>query len=126
MAPTSASLRQARLPDDEDMRPDGSRVAFVLRDWMADQPRPVTRIWTVPLNGDDATAITAGPGNDTHPRWSPDGQQLAFLSTRDGETDGGKSSGKAQIYLMSAAGGEPRRLCTLPNGVESFAWSPDG
>ena len=44
-------------------------------------------------------ALTAGPGNDTHPRWSPDGQQLAFLSTRDGEQDGGK----AQIYVMPAA-----------------------
>jgi dipeptidyl aminopeptidase/acylaminoacyl peptidase len=122
MAPTSASLRQARMPDDEDVRPDGSRVAFVVRDWAADQPKPVARIWTAPLDGGDATAITAGPGNDTHPRWSPDGAQLAFLSTRDGE----KGGGKAQIYLAPADGGTPHRLCTLPNGVESFAWSPDG
>src|SRR5690348_12601380 len=130
IAPTSASLRQARMPDDEDMHPDGSRVAFVVRDWMADQPKPVARIWTVPLDGGEARAITAGPGNDTHPRWSPDGQQLAFLSTRDGDNDGAKdnekSGGKPQVYLMPAAGGTPRRLCTLPNGVESFAWSPDG
>ena len=122
MAPTSASLRQARMPDDENLCPDGSRVAFVVRDWAADQPKPVARIWMAPLDGGDATAITAGPGNDTHPRWSPDGQQLAFLSTRDGDKDGGK----AQIYLTPADGETPRRLCTLPNGVESFAWSPDG
>ena len=119
---TSASMRQARTPDDEDMHPDGSRAAFVLRNWAADQPKSVARIWTVPLDGGQATALTTGPGNDTHPRWSPDGQQLAFLSTRDGE----QGSGKAQIYVMPASGGTPRRLCTLPNGVESFAWSPDG
>ena len=122
MAPTSASMRQVRMPDDEDIHPDGSRVAFVVRDWLADQPKPVARIWTVPLAGGDASAITAGPGNDSHPRWSPDGQQLAFLSTRDGDKDGGK----AHIYLAPASGENPRRLCTLPNGVESFAWSPDG
>jgi dipeptidyl aminopeptidase/acylaminoacyl peptidase len=119
---TSANLRQTRVPDDEDIHPDGSRAAFVLRDLAADQPKPVARIWTVPLDGGDPIALTAGPGNDTHPRWSPDGQQFAFLSTRDGEQDGGK----AQLYLMPAAGGAPRRLCALPNGVESFVWSPDG
>ena len=95
---TSANLRQTRVPDDEDIHPDGSRAAFVLRDLAADQPKPVARIWTVPLDGGDPIALTAGPGNDTHPRWSPDGQQLAFLSTRDGEQDGGK----AQLYLMPA------------------------
>lgn len=119
---TSARLRQARMPDDEHIHPDGSRAVFVLRDWAADQPKQVARIWTVSLAGDVPIALTSGPGNDTHPRWSPDGQQLAFLSTRDGEQDGGK----AQVYLMPATGGTPRRLCALPNGVESFAWSPDG
>ncbi|HET8907449.1 MAG TPA: S9 family peptidase [Ktedonobacterales bacterium] len=119
---TPANLRQARLPDDEDIHPDGSRVAFVLRDWAADQPKPVARIWTVGLDGSKPVALTAGPGNDTHPRWSPDGQQLALLSTRDGEQE----EARAQLYLMPASGGTPRRLCALPNGVESFAWSPDG
>lgn len=119
---TSASIRQARQPDDEDIHPDGSRAAFVLKNWAADQPKMVSRIWTVPLEGGSPAALTSGPGNDTHPRWSPDGQQLAFLSTRDGEQAGGQ----AQVYLMPASGGMPRRLCTLPNGVESFAWSPDG
>ena len=65
---TSAIMRQARTPDDEDIHPDGSRAAFVLRDWAADQPKSVARIWTVPLGGGQATALTAGPGNDTHPR----------------------------------------------------------
>ena len=122
---SSASLRSARLPDEEDIHPDGSRAAFVLRDWVADQSKMVARIWEVALDGGaggKATAHTSGPGNDTHPLWSPDGQQLAFLSTRDGEREGDK----AQLYLMPASGGTPRRVCTLPNGVESFAWSPDG
>jgi dipeptidyl aminopeptidase/acylaminoacyl peptidase len=119
---TSAHMRQARIPDDEHIHPDGSRAVFVLRDWAADQPKQVSRIWAVPLAGGAPTALTSGPGNDMHPRWSPDGKQLAFLSTRDGEQDGGK----AQVYLMAASGGTPRQLCSLPNGVESFAWSPDG
>jgi dipeptidyl aminopeptidase/acylaminoacyl peptidase len=118
------ALRLVRLPDDEVIHPDGSRAAFVLRDWLADQPRATARIWTVSLDASNAAPapLTAGPGNDTHPRWSPDGQQLAFLSTRDGEQAGSI----AQVYVMPAAGGAPRRVCTLPNGVESFEWSADG
>ncbi|HEX6540112.1 MAG TPA: S9 family peptidase [Ktedonobacterales bacterium] len=119
---TSASLRQARVPDDEEMHPDGNRAAFVLREWVADQPKQVARIWTVPLDGGHASPLTIGPGNDTHPRWSPDGQSLAFLSTRNGERDGGK----AQVYVIPAARGAPHRVSAFPNGVESFAWSPDG
>lgn len=119
---TSASLRQARQPDDEVISPDGTRAAFVLRNWVADSPKSVARIWTVPLDGGAPAALTAGPGNDTHPRWSPDGTQLAFLSTRDAEAN----SGKTQVYLMPASGGAARRVCTLANGVESFAWSRDG
>ena len=103
---TSANLRQTRMPDDEDIHPDGSRAAFVLRDLAADQQKPTARIWTVPLNGGDPFALTAGPGNDTHPRWSPDGQQLAFLSTRDGEQDGGKA--------QTLPDARDRRIATTP------------
>src|SRR5262249_44082109 len=57
---------------------------------------------------------------DTCPRWSPDGQRLAFVSER-GEAD----KGHAQLYVMSAAGGEARRVCLMPNGAAEPAWSPD-
>ncbi|NJN67618.1 MAG: hypothetical protein HC884_13355 [Chloroflexaceae bacterium] len=49
--------------------------------------------------------------------WSPDGQQLAFLSERDGNVD---------IYLMSANGTNQRNLTNHPAYDGSPAWSPDG
>ena len=53
------------------------------------------------------------PGDDTHPAFSPDGQQIAFRSERDG---GG-------IFLMGATGESVRRLTEFGYNP---AWSPDG
>lgn len=60
-----------------------------------------------------------GEGQDLAPRLSPDGQRLAFLSTRDG--------GPPQLYVLSLLGGEARRLTSLSAGVSGAPlWTPDG
>jgi dipeptidyl aminopeptidase/acylaminoacyl peptidase len=54
---------------------------------------------------------------DTFPKWSPDGNRLAFLSNR---------SGKNQIWLLHTNGGEAVQLTDVRQGVGEFDWSPDG
>lgn len=56
---------------------------------------------------------------ESSPKWSPDGQWIAFLAKR--EDDEG-----AQIYLMRNAGGEAQKLTTHETAVSSIAWHPDG
>jgi dipeptidyl aminopeptidase/acylaminoacyl peptidase len=73
-------------------------------------------IWTFAADGSQARRLTPGPG-DNAPRWSPDGQTLAFVSTRDGAP---------QVYLLPMGGGEAQPLTRLPSGVSQFQWSPDG
>ena len=41
-------------------------------------------IYTIPIDGGKATAITTGIAFDTHPRYSPDGKKLLFTSDRSG------------------------------------------
>ncbi|MFO7941380.1 MAG: S9 family peptidase [Bacillota bacterium] len=66
--------------------------------------------------------FTSGYDRDTHPRWSPDGAYLAFLSDRSVE---GREIGK-QVWYAPTDGGEPRPLTRILGGVEGFCWSPRG
>jgi dipeptidyl aminopeptidase/acylaminoacyl peptidase len=76
----------------------------------------VRDIWLVPTVGGEPRQLTRG-GSDTRPRWSPDGQKLAFISAR---------SGTPQIYWIALAGGEATRLTNLSTGADNELWSPDG
>jgi Tol biopolymer transport system component len=62
------------------------------------------------------------------PQWSPDGRTLAFLSARaDADAPASAPPPKTQVYLLRVdAGGEARKLTSLNDGVDAFAWSPDG
>jgi dipeptidyl aminopeptidase/acylaminoacyl peptidase len=54
------------------------------------------------------------------PRWSPNGEQLAFIS----KTGSGKEANN-QIFMLSMAGGEAKQITKAPKGVQHFAWSPN-
>ncbi len=102
--------------------PAGATVAFVAARGYTEGEHhlPASNIWLVAWDGNTpARQFTHGPRADTHPRWSPDGRTLAFLSDRD-------KADTQQIYLIPAAGGEARRLTDAKAGVVSFKWSPDG
>ncbi|WP_126663946.1 S9 family peptidase [Haloterrigena salifodinae] len=100
------------------LSPDDERVAFVRRT-PADDESYAASIHTVPVGGDEAAQFTASDGVDSQPRWSPDGDRLAFASTR-GEGD------REQVWLVSTGGGEARRLTSVVGGIDDLEWSPDG
>lgn len=75
------------------LSPDGATIAFC---YQGD-------IYTVPATGGKATQLTTHPAHDTRPVWSPDGQQIAFASNRDGNFD---------IFVMPKDGGAPKQLTT--------------
>src|SRR5438093_3078774 len=57
------------------------------------------------------------------PHWSPDGKQILFASNRTKEPD---SNTNIDLFIVSAEGGEPKRLTTNPGADEMPSWSPDG
>jgi dipeptidyl aminopeptidase/acylaminoacyl peptidase len=117
-----------RTPLDAQISPDGRFVAFLLNEYVRDRPKARPRLWLAPVEGGEARPIAQATGEDrgedSCPRWSPDSRQIAFLSTREQSSRDIK-----QVYVATLDGdvsGEARKVCSLPNGAESLAWSPDG
>ncbi len=103
---------------ENDISPDGSRVAVVVTQLDRDTDGYRSAIWVVDSSGGEPRQFTAGTKRDGSPRWSPDGKWLAFTTER-GED-------KPQLALLAADGGESRVLTSLTLGAGVPAWSPDG
>ncbi|HEV8195110.1 MAG TPA: protease, partial [Gemmatimonadales bacterium] len=74
-------------------------------------------LWVVPRTGGTARRLTATPGVETEPVFSPDGSRIAFTATVGGNTD---------VYVVATAGGDPVRLTWHPDVDRVRGWSTDG
>ncbi len=73
-------------------------------------------VWTADENGQNVKRITVNRARDVYPRFSPDGQWIAFSSDREGNLD---------VYVVPAAGGTPKQLTHHSSDDTVLAWSPD-
>ena len=74
-------------------------------------------IWVAPAKGGEAHLLVSHPAEESRPLYSPDGTKLAFVSTRTGGGD---------IYILTLASGELKRL-TFDDRLDQLdAWSRDG
>lgn len=116
---TAEDLLRLRFVGDAQISPDGSRVAFTVKHIDSGKNKYFQHLWMVNKGGGTPRQFTSGEQTDGHPRWSPDGKQIAFTSNRQ--------KPKSQIYIIPADGGEARALTNLDEGsVGQIAWSPDG
>ena len=125
---TAEDLYAFRFLSDAQLSPDGGRVAFAVRTVTPERDGYRSAIWLVPFDGSaEATRITAGPGQDTLPRWSPDACTLAFLSDRAApETTDGKKRKPKNVFVLPLDGGEARQVTSFADDCGDIAWSPDG
>ncbi|UCG22898.1 MAG: S9 family peptidase, partial [Chloroflexota bacterium] len=112
-------LYRFRLVSDCQISPDGRRVVFCVERVDRDSEKKFTNLWQVWTDDGRASQLTHGDQTDRHPRWSPDGETLAFISNR-GDED------QFQIYLLPMTGGEARPLTAMKGSFDNFQWSPDG
>ena len=107
-AGSSFAKEKVLLPAGPSVSPDGARVAF---SWRGD-------IWTVATKGGKARRLTDHPGNDSYPKYSPDGKKIAFLSDR--------ADGSNQVFVMNASGSDVRQVTFHTEGYLLDGWYPDG
>lgn len=103
------------------MSPDGRRALFLVDENDFEKSEVVTQLWWVDTASKDTRRLTHTDGRLSTPRWSPDGQWISFLAARGSEPD----AELAQVWLLSAGGGEAFPLTEAPEGVLHHAWAPD-
>ena len=74
-------------------------------------------IWSVERSGGIARRLTSFQGQTVNPRFSPDGNWLAFSAEYAGNLD---------VYVMPSEGGEPKRLTWHPGSDTVQGWTHDG
>lgn len=99
--------------------PDGRRVAFTVNEAvMTDEKSEyLTHVWVGAADGSGSRQFTFGEKSCSDPQWSPDGQWLAFTSSR---------SGKNNLWRIRTDGGEAEQVTDVKTGVGAYAFSPDG
>ena len=74
-------------------------------------------IWIANENGSDVQRLTDNQARDVYPRFSPDGNWIAFSSSRDGNDD---------VFVIPVTGGKPRQLTFHSANDDVVGWTPDG
>src|ERR1700722_19717385 len=82
---------------DPQVSPDAKWVAYVVKTAKLKEDKNNEQIWMVAAVGGTAIPLTAEKVSSSHPRWSPDGKYLAFLSAREEGADD-EDEGKAQVW----------------------------
>ena len=91
-----------------DVSPDGQTIVF---DLMGD-------IYSIPIAGGKATRLTSGISYDVHPRYSPDGKSLVFISDK---------SGSDNIWTLDLVSKEDKQITKeSKHNFFSAEWAPDG
>jgi Tol biopolymer transport system component/DNA-binding winged helix-turn-helix (wHTH) protein len=99
---------------DPAVSPDGHQVAFA---WIR-QGEETEDIYVRQLQSETPLRLTDDPDSDRQPRWSPDGQRIAFVRGEGADCN---------IYVIPSIGGQERRLMPCGNTrYPAVAWSSDG
>ena len=102
---------------DPQISPDGRQTVYVrnFMDIMTDRRR--SNLWMINNDGTEHRPLTTGNQNDTSPRWSPQGDRIAYLSKEEDDT---------QIYARWVDTGQTAKLTNLTREPSGLSWSADG
>lgn len=104
------------------MSPSGDHVAYTLsvpRQEGEDIGTNYSELYIISSSGGDPVQVSGKPGSAGNPQWGP-GDRLYFTSLIRDHHD------RVQVYSVNKEGGDLRKHTDAPNGLSSYAWSPDG
>ncbi|RKZ10956.1 S9 family peptidase [bacterium] len=114
---TIADLYDLQSVDDPQCSPDGEQIAFTVTTHDMENGESNADIYVMNADGSQLRQFTFNDASDYHPRWSPDGDFLLFVSTRENG---------AQVWRLPVRGGDAEQLTDFSMGVSDPRWTPDG
>ena len=104
---------QLKKISDLNISDKSNKISFVVREALIEGEKSeyLSQIWVANTDGSDLVQFTYDKKSNTHPRFSPDGKYLAFISKR---------SEKPQIWIMNIAGGGPWQFTHEKQGAGAF------
>src|SRR5438046_6070960 len=111
-----AALRDV---DEPNISPDGNWIAYVVKVADMEKDKRPGNLWLAKWDGSENRALTFGNKGQKHPRWSPDGKWIGFLSGREDDNE------NDQLWLLPIGGGEAEKITDAKGGVAAFAWSQE-
>ena len=114
---TAEDLFQLKLPNSVSLSPDETKIVFTLEHMDKKENKYFSNIYLFDLVQKQTLQFTFGNHNDGEAIWSPDGKQIAFVSTRDKKT---------AVYVMPITGGAEKKLKEFDGSIANLNWTPDG
>ena len=96
--------------------PDGKTVLYTVTYYNIKEDKSYRDIYTIPVEGGEATNITNSAGNEANAVWRPDGKKIGFLSA---------ASGDMQLWEMNPDGSGAKQVSKIEGGISGFEYSPD-
>jgi len=118
---TFSDLMQMRRLGDIALSPDGRWVMYAATDVDLAKNTKTSHLWIVPVAGGPARALTDSMAGESHGRFSPDGKQILFESSRDG----GQQIWLADFNTADGTIGEPHKLTSLSTETDGAMWSSE-
>jgi dipeptidyl aminopeptidase/acylaminoacyl peptidase len=116
--PTIDDLLTLKTVGGTQISPDGKWIAYTISNGDFKQDAFVTQIWLVEMGSGRKFQLTRGDKSAGNPKWSPNGEWVAFLSNR--------LEDKNQIFAINPLGGEAVQLTKSETAISNYSWSEDG
>jgi dipeptidyl aminopeptidase/acylaminoacyl peptidase len=106
---------------DPQISPDDKSIAAMVGHINMKEDGTDTEIVLIDIASGAQRVMTSGHKHASSPRWSPNGDRLAFIAASDDSKDA-----TPQVFILRMDGGDAQKITNAPDGVEQFAWRPDG
>lgn len=101
----------------EVVSPDQTQVLYAVTYYKLDENKSFRDWYVLDLESGNTTRITNTDENESEAQWTPDGNRIAFISSK---------SGDAQLWVMQADGSGRKQVSFIEGGISGFKFSPDG